>query len=702
MDGLGISPSPGGGASLSSAVIDPTNGAVPADFQGPFVRRFNRTVFLSDHIPSFTSIAQVDAWAAANPSLVDLYNTRLQALADTAMELRAEWRKFYPVKYLRTKSGGRLIGEGRSDGGLVRSGPKPDGNTLGVLSTPVGGTDNFRMENIGIWGRRSLYPGGTQYGCVWSATTFNYFLRNFKAVNCGFYDAGFGVAIYGNEYQQSRDITLEECECDDVDGNGLALNLWLYRAYIKGCRVTRFARGMEGVGIVGGRWCDLFDIINSFVEGDGLEIGPGAHNFSFDNFKRCICTGNHSTKNLGFGFEIGIGDDIVFTGNQAKGGGSRALFALSGADNARMTSDRIICNNNQATDATNAQGFYVFVTGATGRRRHRRVIMEGNEAIRCLIGFQVEDTETLIFRGNIASECIRYGNYFKDVAEVVGGQNIIELTNVAPQTVSVTSLSCSGNLATAVAPSHGFATGDRVRIAGATNYPEWWNGEDIITVTDANTFTFQQRVANIAAATGTLTATRLVHQITSLTSSGSVATAVSANHGLATNDLVTIEDAVAARYNGTKTATVLDADTFTYPIVAGQVSPAGGSPRFIKALNIANGYCGSHRVWTNTPNDKRKVRLDNDRFILNGYRGINDVGQNAFQGFVDGWLYIPAARAAPRLENLHTGILTNYPDTVAFGFLGGKAAFVSNNGGVIQYTTIDVMTAAVATSTSTP
>lgn len=72
MDGLGISPSPGGGASLSSAVIDPTNGAVPADFQGPFVRRFNRTVFLSDHIPSFTSIAQVDAWAAANPSLVDL------------------------------------------------------------------------------------------------------------------------------------------------------------------------------------------------------------------------------------------------------------------------------------------------------------------------------------------------------------------------------------------------------------------------------------------------------------------------------------------------------------------------------------------------------------------------------------------------------------------------------------------------------
>src|SRR5690348_3289403 len=66
--------------------------------------------------------------------------------------------------------------------------------------------------------------------------------------------------------------------------------------------------------------------------------------------------------------------------------------------------------------------------------------------------------------------------------------------------------------------------------------------------------------------------------ITSLTSVGTVATAVCTAHGYATGAFVLIAGAVQAAYNGSFLITVVDANTFTYPLAASTTSPATGTP----------------------------------------------------------------------------------------------------------------------------
>jgi hypothetical protein len=66
--------------------------------------------------------------------------------------------------------------------------------------------------------------------------------------------------------------------------------------------------------------------------------------------------------------------------------------------------------------------------------------------------------------------------------------------------------------------------------------------------------------------------------ISSLTSVGTVATAVCASHGYATNTFVQIAGAVQSAYNGYFLVTVIDANTFTFTIASSTTSPATGTP----------------------------------------------------------------------------------------------------------------------------
>lgn len=68
-----------------------------------------------------------------------------------------------------------------------------------------------------------------------------------------------------------------------------------------------------------------------------------------------------------------------------------------------------------------------------------------------------------------------------------------------------------------------------------------------------------------------------VNNISSLSSAGGVATAVSNGHSLASGREVTIAGAADAEYNGTFVATVVDANTFTYPISGSPNSPTSGT-----------------------------------------------------------------------------------------------------------------------------
>jgi hypothetical protein len=70
--------------------------------------------------------------------------------------------------------------------------------------------------------------------------------------------------------------------------------------------------------------------------------------------------------------------------------------------------------------------------------------------------------------------------------------------------VSVTSITRSSTTATVTAAAHGFTTGDQVNIRGAVQTD--YNGDFLVTVTDANTFTYTVSGSPATPATGTIVA----------------------------------------------------------------------------------------------------------------------------------------------------------------------------------------------------
>lgn len=126
---------------------------------------------------------------------------------------------------------------------------------------------------------------------------------------------------------------------------------------------------------------------------------------------------------------------------------------------------------------------------------------------------------------------------------------------VTVNTKSVTSITLSGTTATVTCVSHGLTTGDSRTISGAVQTE--YNGLQLVTVTDANTFTFTVTGTPATPATGTI----LMQPI----------------HGLAVNDSFAIAGATPSAYNGTYTVkTVADSTHFTYTF-AGGTSPATGT-----------------------------------------------------------------------------------------------------------------------------
>lgn len=170
---------------------------------------------------------------------------------------------------------------------------------------------------------------------------------------------------------------------------------------------------------------------------------------------------------------------------------------------------------------------------------------------------------------------------------------------------AITSITRTSTTATVTTTaSHGYTTGDSITIIGAL--PAGYNGTFTITVTGVQTFTYTVSSSLTTPATGTKTANKPVpytasnfytttKTLTSLTRSGTVATATLVNHGVSANRWVTIAGASPAGYNGTVLVTsVPTADTFTYTVGSGLSTPATGTIT-VKATTPEKDYGFSDR-----------------------------------------------------------------------------------------------------------
>lgn len=142
-------------------------------------------------------------------------------------------------------------------------------------------------------------------------------------------------------------------------------------------------------------------------------------------------------------------------------------------------------------------------------------------------------------------------------------------------------------LSVTTSTAHNLVTGDTVVIKDAV--PTGYNGEYVITRIDATNFTATLPI-------GTANPGRYISSITWVDISGFTdrATVVSANHGLVNGNTVTISGAIPPEYNGTRTITRIDADSYYFGLELsyepGDLFPAIAAAKALtpRAVTLAN------------------------------------------------------------------------------------------------------------------
>lgn len=209
-------------------------------------------------------------------------------------------------------------------------------------------------------------------------------------------------------------------------------------------------------------------------------------------------------------------------------------------------------------------------------------------------------------------------------------------------TVSVSSLTRSGSVATATSVGHGLLVGDSVKILGAT--PAGYNATYVITGVTSDTFSFAVSSSLATPATGTITASApvkftvdypsLVNKSASVSRVGRTVTVSSNDHGVMVGHWIYIDNATPATFNGWFKTTSVSRNSFTVTNVAfpndSSSATATGTP-FIRYIDPISDHGLSSR---------QKVEVDfgpthankTASFTLKGFAGIDGLQEYLEQG----------------------------------------------------------------------
>ena len=170
-------------------------------------------------------------------------------------------------------------------------------------------------------------------------------------------------------------------------------------------------------------------------------------------------------------------------------------------------------------------------------------------------------------------------NAVRNALSATWSASIVTVTTLITKTA--TAATWLTGVVTITSAAHGFTTGDTIVVAGFT--PVGYNGSFVITVIDANTFTY-----NVVVNPGALTVAGTC--------------AKGAAHGFLTNDSIIISGFTPTGYDGTFIITVIDTATFTYALVAnpGATSVIGVATKLGSAtVTISTGAAGFTKLTFN-------------------------------------------------------------------------------------------------------
>jgi hypothetical protein len=199
----------------------------------------------------------------------------------------------------------------------------------------------------------------------------------------------------------------------------------------------------------------------------------------------------------------------------------------------------------------------------------------------------------------------------------------------------------SGSTATVTLVTHGYSTGDLIQVTGATQ-PEY-NGVFRIFNAVQNTFSYTVSGTPASPSTGTISVLKVDSLVTSITRSGSTATATIADHGFGEGDLVRIVGASQSAYNGDFAIFNVTQNTFDYTVVGEPASPASGGAG---ALKLGQLYTGPIAVSTTTT---VRARVYNSEFepsdvVTQTYIFLADVITQPAdpEGYPGSWATVPS------------------------------------------------------------
>ena len=156
---------------------------------------------------------------------------------------------------------------------------------------------------------------------------------------------------------------------------------------------------------------------------------------------------------------------------------------------------------------------------------------------------------------------------------------------VSKSITSITVANGNNKVAVATVTAHGYGIGQTVLISGTTNF----NGSRILTAVTANTFSFGSFTGPISESSGTATTSNTTVNVTA------------PGHGFVNNQSITIAGATPTTFNGVKTITYIDANTFSYgnsvsTAATGTITATGLSDTVKATLDTSWGFASHGHV----------------------------------------------------------------------------------------------------------
>lgn len=217
--------------------------------------------------------------------------------------------------------------------------------------------------------------------------------------------------------------------------------------------------------------------------------------------------------------------------------------------------------------------------------------------------------------------------------------------------ITVTSITRIGSTATVTRTAHGFTSGTSVLISGATETA--YNGTFVISNVTANTFDYTPSGDSATPATGSIIATQkniqcsnmayyyralgTLYTLTSITRSGTTATATKAGHGFTNGQSVTISGAAPTDYNGTFVISNVTANTFDFTVTGAPATPATGTILCRNASTISAHTPDANpadwqRIYHVLPNAATALYINNRLLVPTAYEPASADNYATFNG----------------------------------------------------------------------